>query len=87
MTLGGQPVLVTRTGWTGEVGFEIYTQPGLDFEALWDHMTAAGARHGMLDIGLDPMDIRRIEAAILNNGSDMDRSMTPFAAGLAPSST
>jgi aminomethyltransferase len=80
--MGGQEVLVTRTGWTGEVGFEIYTRPGLDFDALWDHVTAAGNRHGMIDIGLDPMDVRRIEAAILNNGSDMDATMTPFEAGL-----
>jgi glycine cleavage system aminomethyltransferase T len=80
--MGGQRVLVTRTGWTGEVGFEIYTRPELDYDALWDHVTDAGARHGMLDIGLDPMDTRRIEAAILNNGADMDRSMTPFEAGL-----
>ena len=82
VVMGGQEVLVTRTGWTGEVGFEIYTRPGLDFDALWDHVTEAGARHGMIDIGLDSMDVRRIEAAILNNGSDMEATMTPFAAGL-----
>ena len=80
--VGGQPVLVTRTGWTGEVGFEVYTRPGIDLDALWDRFTEAGARHGMIDIGLDPMDIRRIEAGILNNISDMDRTMTPFDAGL-----
>jgi glycine cleavage system aminomethyltransferase T len=82
VTMGGQRVLVSRTGWTGELGFEIFTRPRLNFAALWDHVTAAGAKHGMLDIGLDPMDTRRIEAAILNNGSDMDSSMTPFDAGL-----
>ncbi len=82
VVMGGQEVLITRTGWTGEVGFEIYTRPGLDCQALWDHVTAAGERHGMIDIGLDPMDVRRIEAAILNNGSDMDSTMTPFEAGL-----
>lgn len=82
VTIAGQQVLVTRTGWTGEVGFEVYTRPGIAFDALWDRLTEAGARHGMIDIGLDPMDIRRIEAGILNNISDMDRTMTPFAAGL-----
>ena len=55
-----------------------------DHEALWTHVTAAGARHGMLDIGLDGMDIRRIEAAILNNGSDVDHAMSAWAAGLGP---
>ncbi len=82
VSVGGQSVLVTRTGWTGEVGFEVYTRPGIDFDALWDRFTEAGARHEMIDIGLDPMDIRRIEAGILNNISDMDRTMTPFDAGL-----
>ena len=73
-----------RTGWTGELGFEIYTRPGMDYEALWAHVSAAGARHGMLDIGLDGMDIRRIEAAIFNNGSDIDHTMSAWAAGLGP---
>lgn len=45
-------------------------------------MTAAGAKHGMMDIGLDAMDIRRIEAEFLNCGSDMDGTTTPFAVGL-----
>lgn len=83
VVIGGQPVLITRTGWTGEVGFEIYTRPGIDTDALWDAVTEAGKAHGLVDIGLDPMDTRRIEAAILNNLSDIDPSMTPFAAGLA----
>ena len=82
VAMGGQKVMITRTGWTGEVGFEVYTNPSLDTDALWNHITAAGTAHGLLDIGLDPMDTRRIEAAILNNGSDMDSTMTPYAAGL-----
>lgn len=82
VAIGGQTVLVTRTGWTGEVGFEIYTRPELDTDALWEHVSSVGEAHGLVDIGLDPMDTRRIEAAILNNLSDMDSSMTPFAAGL-----
>jgi aminomethyltransferase len=82
VAIGGQTVLITRTGWTGEVGFEIYTRPELDTDALWDHITAVGASFGLVNIGLDPMDTRRIEAAILNNLSDIDASMTPYAAGL-----
>ena len=84
VAMGGQPVLITRTGWTGELGFEIYTRPEMDHEALWSHVTDAGAGHGMLDIGLDGMDIRRIEAAILNNGSDIDHTLSAWAAGLGP---
>lgn len=82
VTIGGQRVLVTRTGWTGEVGFEFYTRPELDTDALWDRITEAGQAHGLIDIGLDPMDTRRIEAGILNNLSDMDSSMTPFESGI-----
>ena len=82
VSMGGQPVLITRTGWTGELGFEVYTRPGMDLDALWTHVTDAGARHGMLDIGLDGTDIRRIEAAILNNGSDIDHTTSAWAAGL-----
>jgi aminomethyltransferase len=82
VAMGGQDVIITRTGWTGEMGFEVYTRPTNDTDALWDHMTDAGRAHKLIDIGLDPMDTRRIEAAILNNISDMDSSMNPFEAGL-----
>jgi aminomethyltransferase len=84
VTMGGQPVLVSRTGWTGELGWEFYTLPGADFDgpALWRHLQRAGAPFGMIESGLDCMDIRRIEAGILNNGSDIGPSMTPFQAGL-----
>ncbi|WP_373505091.1 aminomethyltransferase family protein [Aestuariivirga sp.] len=84
-TMGGQPVLVSRTGWTGEVGFEFYTLPEeapVDGEALWHHVEAAGKPFGMTVCGLDSMDIRRIEAGILNNVSDMDETMNPYQAGL-----
>ena len=80
--MGGQDVLVTRTGWSGELGFEIYTLPGTDGLALWDHVVAAGAAHGLRVQGLESLGIRRIEAGILDNGTDMDPSLTPYAAGL-----
>lgn len=82
---GGQPVLISRTGWTGEVGFEFYTLPEeapVDGEALWAHVLKSGERFGLSVCGLDSMDIRRIEAGILNNISDMDETMTPYQAGL-----
>jgi glycine cleavage system aminomethyltransferase T len=82
MRMGGQPVLISRTGWSGELGFEIYTLPGLDGPALWDHVRTAGLEHGLAVQGLESLGIRRIEAGILDNGSDMDPSMTPFGAGL-----
>jgi aminomethyltransferase len=85
VSMGGQKVLVTRTGWTGELGFEFYTLPdegAVDAAALWRHVMRAGERFSITVCGLDSMDIRRIEAGILNNVSDMDETMNPFQAGL-----
>jgi glycine cleavage system aminomethyltransferase T len=84
-SIGGQPVIFSRTGWTNELGFEIYTLPKegkLDAAAMWNSFLKAGEPFGMEICALDSMDIRRIEGGILNNGSDMDDSMTPFEAGL-----
>ncbi|MEZ5926323.1 MAG: aminomethyltransferase family protein [Hyphomicrobiaceae bacterium] len=85
LRMGGQPVIVSRTGWTGEVGFEWYTLPEeapIDGERLWNHVLAAGKPFGLGICGLDSMDIRRIESGILNNLSDMDETMNPYQAGL-----
>lgn len=81
--IAGQDVYVSRTGWTGELGFEIYTQgDATDCGVLWDHLMEAGKPHGMIFGSISSMDIRRIEAGILDNGTDFDLSMTPFEAGL-----
>ncbi len=81
--LGGQQLYVSRTGWTGELGFEVYSQGDkTDHLRLWDHLMAAGKPHGMEFSGSGSMEIRRIEAGILDNITDMDMSMTPFQAGL-----
>ena len=81
--LGGQSLLVSRTGWTGELGFEVYTNgDATDGEALWNHLMAEGEAFGILSSGLESMGIRRIEAGILDYGTDMDRTMTPFQANL-----
>ncbi len=81
--IGGQRVYVSRTGWTGELGYEIYTQgEATDPDRLWDALIAAGAPHGMIVASVASMEIRRIEAGILDNGTDFDATMTPYAAGL-----
>lgn len=83
--LGGQELYVSRTGWTGERGYEVYSQGAkTDHRRLWDHLIAAGEPHGMEFSGTGSMEIRRLEAGILDNITDMDMSMTPFQAGLAP---
>lgn len=76
--LGGQDVVVTRTGYTNELGWEFYTEPHHDADALWAHLKKAGAPYGLDIFGLDAMNIRRIEAGILNAGSDFDMTTAPF---------
>ncbi len=79
---GGQEVVITRTGYTNELGWEFYTEPHHDATALWAHLEAAGKEFGMEIFGLDAMNIRRIEAGILNAGSDFNETTTPYDAGL-----
>ena len=82
-SIGGQQAYVSRTGWTGELGFEVYAEwDRIDCDRLWKHLVAAGTPHGMVVSNIPSMEIRRIEAAILDNGTDMDQSMTPYQAGL-----
>ena len=81
--LGGQLLYVSRTGFTGELGYEVYDNgEATDHLALWDHLMAAGEPFGMEFSSTRSMTIRRIEAGILGNMTDMDTTMTPFQAGL-----
>ena len=81
--LGGQEVYVSRTGFTGELGYEIYSLgDATNHLALWDHLMASGEPYGMEFSSTGSMTIRRIEAGILGNTTDMDTTMTPFEAGL-----
>lgn len=82
VNFGGQEVVVTRTGYTNELGWEFYTEPHHDADALWAHLKSAGDPFGLDIFGLDAMNIRRIEAGILNAGSDFDHSTTPYDVGL-----
>jgi len=79
--LDGIPVIVTRTGWTGEVGYEIYLRDGSRGVDLWERIMAAGKPHNIQPTG--PSDIRRIEAGILNYGTDMRLENNPYEVGLA----
>lgn len=78
--LDGIPVIVTRTGWSGEVGFEVYLRDGSRGEELWDRIMAAGEPFGIAPAG--PSDIRRVEAGILNYGADMTLENNPYEVGL-----
>lgn len=78
--LDGIPVVVTRTGWSGEVGYEVYLRDGSRGLELWERVIAAGAPHNIRPTG--PSDIRRIEAGLLNYGADMTLENNPFEVGL-----
>ncbi|MFT5401023.1 MAG: glycine cleavage system aminomethyltransferase T, partial [Gammaproteobacteria bacterium] len=83
LDFGGQHLLTSRTGWTGELGFEIYSVGATtDHSALWDHLIDVGKSHGMQFSSAESMGIRRIEAGILDYGTDIDMQMTPYQAGL-----
>jgi aminomethyltransferase len=78
--IDGIPVIVTRTGWTGEVGYELYLRDGSRGVDLWERVMEAGREFGIGPTG--PSDIRRIEAGILNFGIDITLDTNPFEVGL-----
>src|SRR3989449_7696698 len=78
--LDGIPLLVTRTGWTGEVGYELYLLDSSQGGQLWDAVVKAGKKYNLRPTG--PSDIRRIEAGILNYGADMMIENNPYEVGL-----
>ncbi len=78
--VAGIPVVLTRTGWTGEVGFEIYLRDGRLGDDLWERVMEAGEPFGIAATG--PSEIRRIEAGILNYGADMTIQNNPYEVGL-----
>ena len=74
--LDGIPVVISRTGWTGEVGYEIYLRDPSRGGDLWDRVMEAGKPHDIRPIA--PCEARRIEAGIFNYGSDMTIANNPF---------
>ena len=74
--LDGIPVVISRTGWTGEVGYEIYLRDASRGGDLWDRVMEAGRPHDIRPIA--PCEARRIEAGIFNYGSDMTIANNPF---------
>jgi aminomethyltransferase len=78
--LDGIPVIVTRTGWTAEVGYEVYLRDGSRGTDLWDRIMRAGEPYQMRPTG--PSDIRRVEAGIFNYRCDMTLENNPYELGL-----
>jgi glycine cleavage system aminomethyltransferase T len=75
-SLGDIPVVVSRTGWTGEVGYEVYLRDSSRGSDLWGLIMQAGEEFEIRAIA--PSDQRRMEAGIFNYGNDMDVTNNPF---------
>src|SRR5262245_53863951 len=79
--LFGAPATISRTGYTGEDGFELYFHPRRA-EAVWNGLLAAGKPHGLELIGLGARDTLRLEMGYMLYGNDIDDTTTPLEAGL-----
>ena len=86
----GFPLTITRTGFTGDLGYELWVSPE-HAERLWDILLDAGQRYGLLPAGMEALDIARIEAGLLlievdyvsaNRALTAARKSTPFEIGL-----
>jgi aminomethyltransferase len=77
----GEEVVVSRTGYTGEVGFEVFV-PAAHTEKLWNEITETGQKFGISPVGLAARDTLRFEAAYCLYGHELDDETTPLEAGL-----
>ena len=80
-TVAGHEVLLARTGYTGEDGFELFTSPA-DAEPVWMALTRAGEADGLVPAGLAARDTLRLEAGMPLYGNELGPDVTPFDAGL-----
>ena len=80
-TSDGIPIVVSRTGYTGELGYEVFCHPD-DGPAVWDAIADAGRAHGLKPLGLEALDMIRIEAGLIFAGYEFDDQVDPFEAGI-----
>jgi aminomethyltransferase len=80
-SVAGFPAIISRTGYTGEDGFELYVAAA-DAPALWQKLLAAGAPEGLLPAGLGARDTLRLEAGYCLYGHELSEEITPLEAGL-----
>lgn len=89
-SIGGVPVQITRTGYTGDLGYEIWTEPHNALD-LWDALMEAGRAHRIVPAGMLALDIARVEAGLILIDVDYvpahyavieDRKSSPFELGL-----
>jgi aminomethyltransferase len=78
--LDGMPLIISRTGWSSELGYEIYLRDGSRGDELWERLMEAGQPHGLQPGHTSA--IRRIEGGMLSYHADMDSHTNPFELGL-----
>ena len=77
----GTPFVLSRTGYTGELGYEVMCHPK-DCAEIFDAIWAAGQDHGLKPMGLEALDMVRIEAGLIFAGYDFSDQTDPFEAGI-----
>ena len=77
----GMPLIVSRTGFTGELGYEIFCHPD-DAMTLFDALWKAGEEYDMSPLGLDALDMLRVEAGLVMAGREFCDQTDPFEAGI-----
>jgi len=77
----GCPLIISRTGYTGELGYEVFCHPD-DAEQVWGEIQQAGSELGVTPMGTAAMDMLRIEAGLVAAGHEFDDQTDPFEAGI-----
>lgn len=80
-TINGVELLLSRSGYTGELGYELYT-PAEEAGPLWEYLLQTGRAFGLLPYGVAAMQSLRLEKALVLYGNDVNENYTPFHVGL-----
>ena len=81
LQIAGIPVFMTRLGYTAELGYELWVERSRCFE-LWDTLIDAGTPAGMRVIGMDALDLFRVEGGFIIGGVEYDPTVSPYECGL-----
>ncbi len=79
--MNGIPIMISRTGYTGELGYEVWCHPK-DATEVWDAVFEAGQVHEIMPLGLDALDLLRIESGLVFAGYEFSDETDPFEAGV-----
>ena len=78
----GTPIMLSRTGYTGELGYELYCHPN-DAVKVWDAVWKGGQEFDLTPMGFEALDMLRIEAGLILGGNEFSDETDPFEAGIA----